>query len=1041
MHTESLQLPHILVEAVKEKRAVLILGAGASKECRNSAGDTPPDGNQMRDQLASKYLGTRNEKRDLMTVSEMAIENGHGQPLVFDEIARMLDGFEPSEAHNLVTQFNWKGLATTNYDTLLERAYASTQSKLQSCVKFTKDAEPYDERLAEQPNPVPYLKLHGCLDYRLDPEIPLILSHEHYSQFDSNRRKLFQRLREWAETSVLVFVGYTLSDSHIRELVYKIDPSSRPQWFIVSPGADENDSRLWAKKSVEIISSRFGEFMDALDTSIEPLFRKLSTSANGDALPYQKHFRTQEKGSELLRATLQTEVSYIHSGLSFDEVSAENFYTGFDKGWCGIVRKYDFVRKAAERLLYDAVDLTDDDLEPKFYLLQGSAGAGKSVAMKRAAYDAATALEEMTFWVEDGATIRIEVFEELFELTGKRAILFVDQISLRSEAVHKLLRRARHCGLPITVIAAEREADWYTYCSALENEFPPTIFKLGSLSESESEDLVDLLQRHKCLGFLASKSKPDQIAAFMDPDRADRQLLVALHELTKGKPFEQIISDEYQQVSPEAARRLYLDIATMHQFGVVARAGVISRISGIRFDDFQKDFFHPLSDIVRVIEDRYTGDKGYSTRHSSVARLVFGAACATDDEKSSQLARVISGLDIGFSSDKRIIESTCKGRRLAEQFSDISYAREIFEMACEACPSSAFLYQQAAILEYSHSHGSLERAEELAQVARGIDDRNIIYIHTLAEIARRRANVAATRPMKEKLRNQSRGYLNEINFSNNRKDLTFCKLLIDEVADDLAALPAEPLDHQIVEFDAKVDDAVKRLETAKADNPDEPEFLSSEATLWQKLGESDKAYKSLEKAAQIRPRNSSVFTRLAKVSKKVDSSETALALLRQGLEKFPTDKSLHQAIALELLDQSDDVNTDVEYHLKSSFVAGDNNFDGRFYLAAFFFLVGKTPECSQLFTEIDEKAPASYRPQAAKFDDGITAKIQRRTGVVERRSERMFFIRIADYPSCVFAHISSLTGSNYDELAIGTEVSFDVRFNRKGPVAVNVQVT
>jgi hypothetical protein len=38
--------------------------------------------------------------------------------------------------------------------------------------------------------------------------------------------------------------------------------------------------------------------------------------------------------------------------------------------------------------------------------------------------------------------------------------------------------------------------------------------------------------------------------------------------------------DENERV-PEKARRLYLDIATMHQFAVPVRAGTISGVSGI----------------------------------------------------------------------------------------------------------------------------------------------------------------------------------------------------------------------------------------------------------------------------------------------------------------------------------------------------------------------------------------------------------------------------------------------------------------------------
>ena len=79
--------------------------------------------------------------------------------------------------------------------------------------------------------------------------------------------------------------------------------------------------------------------------------------------------------------------------------------------------------------------------------------------------------------------------------------------------------------------------------------------------QAEIEGLLDLLDRHDCLGLLKEKRREDQVKAFAE--RADRQLLVALHELTQGKPFEEIILAEHQRVYPEQARQLYLDIATM----------------------------------------------------------------------------------------------------------------------------------------------------------------------------------------------------------------------------------------------------------------------------------------------------------------------------------------------------------------------------------------------------------------------------------------------------------------------------------------------
>jgi hypothetical protein len=61
---------------VKNGRAILFLGAGASKECKNSRGETAPNADQLRDILSQKYMGKLMPKRTLMSVAEMAIDNG-----------------------------------------------------------------------------------------------------------------------------------------------------------------------------------------------------------------------------------------------------------------------------------------------------------------------------------------------------------------------------------------------------------------------------------------------------------------------------------------------------------------------------------------------------------------------------------------------------------------------------------------------------------------------------------------------------------------------------------------------------------------------------------------------------------------------------------------------------------------------------------------------------------------------------------------------------------------------------------------------------
>ena len=1032
------KLPHLLVQSVKDQRAVLIFGAGASMECKDKSGNTPPSGKQLRDHLAKKFLGTTNESRDLATVAEMAIVNGAGEPHVFEEIATQMDGFQPSMAHSKIADFQWRAIATTNYDTFIEQGFAKNSCRKQNCVPFVKNYEPYDDRLKRATNALPVLKLHGCINHRLDPDIPLILSHEHYQSHKANREHLFERLRQWAQSLPLIFIGYSVRDNHIRQLFYDIDPKKRPQWYIVTPSADEHDRRFWAAKGTDIIECTFSGFVMSLDEQIPEVNRALRIPVAVADAPYTRFFRSNDLGSEVLRNSLQTDLEYIHSGMSFDEVPPSKFYSGHDHGWCGIIRNYDFARRAGNNLLYALLD-EEEASKPRFFLLHGSAGAGKTIALRRVALNAATELDQLVLWLQDAGQPRAEVVEELFNQTGKRPLLFVDRVSMHSDAILELFKKMIAKSVPITVVAAEREADWGSYCGKLEEFLAPNLHFLRRLSQREAEDLVDLLECHNCLGLLEDRPKSERVAAFLDDDRANRHLLVALHELTQGKPFEKIILEEFERIVPDAARQLYLDVATMHQFGAVARAGAISRISGIRFTDFEDRFFNPLRDIVSVTTDSYTGDRSYESRHAHVSNILFCVACPSDVDKSSQLSRILTGIDVGYSSDRRILDKICKGKTIVENFLNIDAARGVFNAAICALPKSAFLYQQYAILEYQHKHGSLDRAEEFANQARIIDKSNHIYLHTLAEIKRRKAKAAHSIVSRDNLRAQSRSYLNEIRVRDSRKDLTYCKLLVDEAVDLLRRLTDDPKDHELIEFDKKVEDAVDGLRRAQHEFPKVAEFPIAEGDLWERLGKERKASQALVKAIAVKPRNPGAFTRLSRILHGNGSYSEAVETLEKALDRFPNDKDVHLQAALKKLEINRE-SSEIEFHFRSSFGPGDQRFDARFFFAEYLFLIDKKNDCKEMFEEIDARAPRNFRVTEPASDDLITAKISKHTGTIESIKERYLFIRSGGYLTSIFAHMSSLANRTIDEMEVGMVAEFGIRFNRRGPVAVYINI-
>ena len=126
----NITLSNPLIEAVKRQRCVLFLGAGASKEARNAAGNTPPDANQLRDILANRFFSKPMPNRDVMGVAEMAIATTGSGPQVYEEVRKAFTGFAPQEAHKLIPTFSWRAITTTNYDTIVEDAYAAFSSRV-----------------------------------------------------------------------------------------------------------------------------------------------------------------------------------------------------------------------------------------------------------------------------------------------------------------------------------------------------------------------------------------------------------------------------------------------------------------------------------------------------------------------------------------------------------------------------------------------------------------------------------------------------------------------------------------------------------------------------------------------------------------------------------------------------------------------------------------------------------------------------------------------------------------------------------------------
>ena len=139
-------IPPALIDAIKEQRAVLFLGAGASRNAKHPKGDQIPQGDRLRDLICGKFLGGKLMQRPLNAVAAMAASEA-GLAAFQTYILDLFMPFEPADFHLLIPKFRWRTIATTNFDLIVERAYESVPTRLQNLVKTVKDGDSFDTRL------------------------------------------------------------------------------------------------------------------------------------------------------------------------------------------------------------------------------------------------------------------------------------------------------------------------------------------------------------------------------------------------------------------------------------------------------------------------------------------------------------------------------------------------------------------------------------------------------------------------------------------------------------------------------------------------------------------------------------------------------------------------------------------------------------------------------------------------------------------------------------------------------------------------------
>lgn len=327
-----------LMDAIKEKRLVLFIGAGVSvnsgyvdwktlvKEMADEMHITKPQLVPNYYQMIPEYLFLRDEEKYIEILRKNFADKENMDNDILDELLKW------NPAH----------IITTNYDCLIE--HAITKAKEQGfCRDY--DLVACDKHLIVSKKEYFFIKMHGDIENK----DALVLKESDYLSYSQNHVLIEMFIKSLLVNHVFLFVGYSMQDSTLKmimtwvdELVssYKMETFEPIYHYFFSVDPLDDYSRIYfQKRNIRIITREEIELPEKL----------------------QKNTLTKQKGKELYRLVLGCKNYQKESEFQITSEELESYLSYFDK--LNYVSFRD-VRKILEPML----ELSVNSIERTLYL-------------------------------------------------------------------------------------------------------------------------------------------------------------------------------------------------------------------------------------------------------------------------------------------------------------------------------------------------------------------------------------------------------------------------------------------------------------------------------------------------------------------------------------------------------------------------------------------------------------------------------------------------------------------------------------------------
>jgi len=208
-----MNIPSPLIDAAKSRRIVPFVGAGFSQVF------SLPTWSELIGDVA-KHIGFDPEIAllygDFLQLAEFLYIKQNGLSAFRSELDKLFNSsmidISKSGAHLLLPTLNASSIYTTNWDSLIERAFAHTGKDFNKITTF-------DDFVNASPDKTSIIKFHG--DFSSDDKSLVFTESSYFERLDFES-PLDIKLRSDMLGNTLLFLGYSFSDFNIRYMWFKL---------------------------------------------------------------------------------------------------------------------------------------------------------------------------------------------------------------------------------------------------------------------------------------------------------------------------------------------------------------------------------------------------------------------------------------------------------------------------------------------------------------------------------------------------------------------------------------------------------------------------------------------------------------------------------------------------------------------------------------------------------------------------------------------------------------------------------------------------